>query len=873
MGLSAGTRLGPYEIVSPLGAGGMGEVYRARDRRLGREVALKVLPEETSGDPERLQRLEHEARAASSLNHPNVVVVYDIGETDLSGRGTPVRYVAMELLKGEPLSSLIVDVPLKLHHFLDLAVQLAEGLAVAHEAGLVHRDLKPSNIMVSTEGHVKILDFGLAKLLAPHAENSSALTAVPDTEPGVVMGTVGYMSPEQVRGEPATTASDQFSLGCVLYEMLTGRRAFQRTSRAETLSAILRDDPPPIEERNPAVPAPVRWVVERCLAKLPRERYPLTRDLAGALATLREHASELSQGAFGTTRSRRPGRVLRLGVAVALIAAGVAGGALVGARLLGGRAAQLEIPVFHRLTWQYGTVVSARFAPDGQTVLYSATWNGKPPAIYLKRPESPDAVPVDLPNAKLLAISPSGEMAIQLNQRYAHFETTRGTLARVALTGGTPREIAEDVNQADWGAGGTLVVARDVNGKGRLEYPPGKTLYETAGHVSFPRISPGGELIAFVDHPLPVDDRGSIAVVDLHGKKRTLSKEFASVQGLAWSPTGSEVWFTAAAAGISRSLWGVALSGKQRAIARVPGDLRLQDVARSGRVLLTRGDPRYWIRWLAPGMTRERDLSWFGWSSPADLSPDGKTLVFLECGEPTGPNYAVCLCKADGSPVRLGEGNPGALSPDGKWVIARLPRPGAPIVLLPTGTGEPREIGSGGLSVSFGGPWLSGWLPDGKQILLIGRESGRELGRLFIQGLEGGKPRLISPEGVGGAIAISPDGRLVAATGLDQKIALYPVDGGEPRPVPGAAEGDLPLQWSADGRLLYVRQRVELYSAARVFRLDLKTGKRMLWKELFPEDPAGVVGTDSVRLTPDGRSYAYNYYRVLSDLYLVDGLR
>ncbi len=872
MGLSAGTRLGPYEILSPLGAGGMGEVYRARDRRLGREVAVKVLPEEASGDPERLARLEQEARAASALNHPNVVVVYDIGETDLSGRATPVRYVAMELLKGEPLSSLIAEGPLKLHRFLDLAVQLAAGLSVAHDAGLVHRDLKPSNIMVTPEGHLKILDFGLAKLLAPHGDDSTALTADPGTEPGVVMGTVGYMSPEQVRGEPATAASDQFSLGCVLYEMLTGRRAFQGSSRAETLSAILRDDPPSIEEKNPTVPAPVRWVVERCLAKPPRERYPLTKEVAGALATLREHSSELSSGAFGARRSFRTGRFRRLAAAVALVAAGVAGG-LVGIRLLGRRSAQPEVPVFHRLTWRYGTVVSARFAPDGQTVLYSASWDGKPPAIYLRRPEGPDAVPVDLPRAPLLAISPTGEMAIQLNQHYAHFETTRGTLARVALTGGTPREIAENVNQADWGPGGSLVVARDVNGKGRLEYPPGKTLYETTGHVSFPRFSLGGDLIAFVDHPLPVDDRGSIAVVDLQGEKRTLSKEFESVQGLAWSPTGGEVWFTAAAAGISRSLWGVALSGRQRAIARVPGDLRLQDVTRSGRVLVTRGDPRYWIRWLAPGMTRERDLSWFGWSSPADMSPDGKTIVFLEAGEPAGPNYAVCLCKADGSPVRLGEGNAGALSPDGKWVISRLPKGGAPIVLLPTGTGEPREIGSGGLSVSLGGPWWSGWLPDGKQILFVGRERGRELGRLFIQGLEGGNPRPISPEGVGGAIAISPDGRLVAATGLDQRIALYPVDGGEPRPVPGAAEGDLPLQWSADGRLLYVRQRVELYSAARVFRLDLKTGKRVLWKELFPEDPAGVVGTDAVRLTPDGKSYAYNYYRVLSDLYLVEGLR
>ena len=873
MGLSVGTYLGPYEIVAPLGAGGMGEIYRARDRRLGREIALKILPEACAGDADRLRRLEQEARAASSLNHPNVVVVYDIGETEVSGRDAPIRYVAMELLQGEPLSELIAAGPLRMRQFLELAVQLSEGLAVAHEAGLVHRDLKPSNIMVSAEGRLKILDFGLAKRIGSAGDDTSALTADADTEPGVVMGTVGYMSPEQVRGETPTSASDQFSLGSVLYEMLTGEAAFKRSSKAETLSAILRDDPAPIEERNPKVPSPIRWVVERCLAKNPRQRYASTRDVAWELATLREHASELTSGGFEALRSRRDGRGSRLATAAALLAAGIAAGAFLGSRFLTDRSSRKVIPVFHRLTWRYGTVMSARFAPDGQTVLYSASWDGKPPAIYIRRQESPDAVPVDLPRARLLAVSPTGELAIQLGEKAGHFEVPRGTLARVPLTGGTPREVAENINQADWGPGGSLVVARDMNGKGRLEYPPGKALYETTGHVSFPRFSPGGDLIAFIDHPLPVDDRGSIAVVDLQGAKRILSREFSSVQGLAWSPTGSEIWFTAASAGTSRSLWGVTLSGKPRAIAGVPGDLRLQDVARSGRLLMTRGDPRYWMRWFAPAMARERIVSWFGWSSPTDISPDGKTIVFLEAGDPTGPNYAVCVCSADGSPVRLGEGNAGALSPDGKWVISRLPRAGAPIVLLPTGTGEPREIASAGLSISLGGPWWSAWLPDGKRLLVTARESGDQLNRHFIQSLDGGKPHPISPQGVGGALAVSPDGNFVAAAGPDGKISLYPVNGGEPRPVPGAVDGDLPLQWSADGRCLYVRQRVELYSPARVFRLDLKTGKRLLWKELFPEDSAGVVGTDAIRLTPDGRSYAYNYYRVLSDLYLVEGLQ
>lgn len=248
-------------------------------------------------------------------------------------------------------------------------------------------------------------------------------------------------------------------------------------------------------------------------------------------------------------------------------------------------------------------------------------------------------------------------------------------------------------------------------------------------------------------------------------------------------------------------------------------------------------------------------------------------MVFLECGEPTGANYAVCLRRADGPPVRLGDGNAGALSPDGKWVISKLPKAGASIVLLPTGTGEPREISSEGWTVNLGSRSWSAWLPDGKQLILVGREGNHGLDRLFVQSLDSGKPHAISPEGVSGAFAVSPDGSLIAAERLDGKIVLYPVKGGEGRLVPGTAEGDLPLQWSADGRSLYIRPPLELYSPARVFRLDLKTGKRTLWKELFPDDPAGVVGTDVIRLTPDGRSYAYSYLRVLSDLYLVEGLK
>ncbi len=295
MTLSAGTKLGPYEILAPIGAGGMGEVYRAKDPRLGREVAIKVLPELFSQDKDRLKRFEQEARSASALNHPNIVTIHEIGLVD----GT--SYMAMELIDGTSLRELLASGPLASKRLLELAVQIAEGLSKAHGAGIVHRDLKPENVMVSKDGYVKLLDFGLAKLfVAPQDGGSGMATAIhQETQPGTVMGTVGYMSPEQASGRPVDFRSDQFSLGSILYEMATGKRAFHRGTGAQTLSAIIQDEPEPVAQVNPRVPAPLRWIVERCLAKDPDERYASTRDLARDLKSVREHIAEVTSTASG----------------------------------------------------------------------------------------------------------------------------------------------------------------------------------------------------------------------------------------------------------------------------------------------------------------------------------------------------------------------------------------------------------------------------------------------------------------------------------------------------------------------------------------------------------------------------------------------
>src|SRR5438477_4058724 len=339
MALLAGTRLGPYEILSPLGAGGMGEVYRARDNRLARDVAVKVLPADFSMEPDRLRRFEQEARAASALNHPNILTIHDIGTQD----GAP--YVVSELLEGETLRQRLSSGALASRKVLDYAAQLARGLAPAHEKGIVHRDLKPENLFVTKDGRVKILDFGLAKLTRPEAPSdpgTQARTVAHGTEPGVVMGTVGYMSPEQVRGEAADARSDIFSLGAVLYEMLTGNRAFRAASAVETLNAILKDDPSELSQTGHEVSPALERMTRRCLEKNREERFQSAGDLAFALEEAASSASSPASAPLAvrprTMPVSRPAVVVI--AVVALLAALVAGN--VGGlrkRIVGGAAA------------------------------------------------------------------------------------------------------------------------------------------------------------------------------------------------------------------------------------------------------------------------------------------------------------------------------------------------------------------------------------------------------------------------------------------------------------------------------------------------------------------------------------------------------
>ncbi len=856
MTLSPGTRLGPYEILAPLGAGGMGEVYRARDARLGREVAIKVLPASFSQDSDRLRRFEQEARAAGILNHPNITAVHDLGTAD----GAP--YIVTELLEGETLRSRLGAGALSPRKAIDYAVQTAKGLAAAHEKGIVHRDLKPENLFLTNDGRVKILDFGLAKLKPESGEGGQTdLKTASGTEPGVVLGTMGYMSPEQVRGKPADRRSDLFALGAILYEMVSGQRAFRGDSAADTITAILTKEPPDLSQTNKEIHPGLDRIIRHCLEKNLEERFESARDVAFDLEALSGVTGPATTAPYAEIKRRRLWPVVTGAVLATALIVGIL------SYLVGKQAGDRPPPSFHQLTFRRGEILSAHFAPDGQTVVYSAAWDGKPVEVFVRRLESPEARPFGLAGAEVLAISRSGEMAVSLDRSSSGGFQRTGTLAQLSVAGGAaPRDILEDVEWADWAPDGkSLAVVRMPQGRMRLEYPIGKVLHETSGWISHPRVSPGGDFVAFIDHPSLSDDGGSVVLADRSGRKKALSKPFASTQGLSWGPDGSEVWFTAAEVSL-RALYSASLSGTVRLRSRIAGNLTLRDISREGRMLATRDTFREEILALPPGESKERDLTWLDYSLSTFLSSDGRTVLFTEGGEGGGAGYSVYVRKTDGSPaVRLGEGLGQALSPDGKWAVVILhPATDPQLALYPTGAGEPRLLSKEGVTVLN-----ACWMPDGKRILFTASEPGRGL-RLYLRDVNGGKPNAVTPEGYRGFRVVSPDGALAVVKGPDRRTYLYPISGGEPTAIPGVDANDQVAQFGVDGRSVFVYRQGEI--PTKVYRVDLSTGHRELWRSLMPTD-AGGVSLIGPLPTPGGESYAYSYGRTLSDLYIVDGMK
>ncbi len=849
MALAPGTKLGSYEIVAPLGAGGMGEVYRARDARLDRDVAVKVLPRHLSEDPVALARFEREAKAVAATSHPNILAIFDFASAD------GIAYAVTELLDGETLRARIAEGPLPVRKAVDYAAQIAEGLSAAHDRGIVHRDLKPENLFVTREGRVKVLDFGLARQITPpNSDDTHSPTLSPGTEPGTVMGTVGYMSPEQVRGLPADARSDIFSFGAVLYEMVSGRRAFQGESAAETMHAIVKEEPPDLTEASRAIPPALQRIVSHCLEKRPEERFHSAHDLAfdlKALATVTGSSTAVPALAGAATGRRR------IALVATLLAAGVAVGVL-GDRALGSRAS--EPPTYRRLTFDRGTVGGARFAPDGNTIVYDASWRGQPSELFTTRLDSRESRSFGL-RGTVKAVSATSELAIGLEA--PNGADGADTLSRVPLAGGAPREVLENIGWADWSPDGAdLAVVRSVEGVARLEFPIGKVLYESRGNISHVRVSPRGDWVAFADHADPTQafGAGAVVAVDRAGGKKTLSSGWADLFGLAWRPDGREVWFTGARRSEFKALRAVTLAGRERLVTRVMGQVDLEDISRDGRVLVAHPNFRIDMIARAPGESKERELTWLGLSQVADLSEDGSKVLFTEFPEGAGEGGATYLRGTDGSPaVRLGEGVAQGLSPDGKWALATLSSPSR-LILLPTGAGQTKDLTRPGLTYLG-----AGWFRDGRRVAFTAEAQGAR--RTYEQDVDGGEPRVVGPEGVA---LVTPDGRsLVVVRG--GKAFFHPMDGGEPRPIPGFEPGEWPVGWSRDGRSLFLERIQEL--TIQIHRLDTLTGRRERSFGLIPPDPAGMFGYVAVAVRAGGKSYAYSFIRNLSELYLIEGLR
>jgi len=828
-----------YEILLEVGSGGMGAVYQARDRETKEMVALKILKPEIAANERETERFRTEVRLAHQITHKNVCRIHEFNRAD----GT--AYISMEFVEGDTLRQIISRLSsLTVRSTIQITRQICAGLREAHAKGIVHRDLKPENIMLDRDGQVKVMDFGIARSIEAGT-----------TTTGFHAGTPGYMAPEQVEGRAADPRSDIYSLGLIVYEMLTGSAVFEGDTPMSVALKQVREQPTPPRKLDPGLPKGIENLILRCLEKDSANRFQSVEELDIALSRFQKPVDE-SPTQFRSETITRRRRWLPLSVWTALIFVITA----VAMMFMGKWVATQATPSYQRITFRRGTITSARFYPDEKTIVYSAAWEGEPAELFQTRTESPESRPFDLRPyvaPQVLSVSPTGEMLVIDED---------STLAQVPFNGGAPRGLGKHVEWADWAPDATnYALVHDVEGNDRLEFPVGKPLYETTGEISDARFSPRGNLIAFLEHPLPGDGRGWVVVVDLKASKRTMSSEFLNAHGLAWSPQGQEVYFTAARTGHARALYALTLSGKERLVLKTPGTLLLRDISTDGRLLLEMANERGMIRGLFPGDPKERDLSWLDYSSAADLSRNGKELLFDEEGDGGGPRHTVYLRRTDGSPpIRLGDGIAGGLSLNGAQAISILDTPPRKLALLPTFAGESRDLPAGAIEKFISAEWFS----DGNHILIYGSEPGHRW-RCYVQNLTGGIPVPKTPEGTYSCTP-SQDGKSILAEYPKGKFSLYQLDGAKAIPVPGLEHEDEIIGFDDDGHHLYLYRNSE--SKTKLYRIETTTGMRALWKEIGLPDP--VVDTVySILLTPDGKWYACSYLRAVSDLYVVRGLK
>jgi len=860
--LAAGHRLGPYEILGPIGAGGMGEVYQAQDLRLKRILAIKILPEAVSAEPKRLRRFEHEARAASALNHPSILSVYDVG-TEGS-----ISYIAMEHVDGPTLRELLQAGPLPLRRVLEIAVPIAEGLSAAHAAGIVHRDVKPANVMIARQGFVKILDFGLAKM-ADAETKTPDYDATTDSVPGKLLGTLAYMSPEQARGGAVDFRSDQFSLGAVLYEMVTGQRAFSGATEADILAAILRQEPEPLGRISPGVPAPLRWVVERCLSKAPADRYASTQDLARELGNLKDHWSEISSApemAVPLPRSRR--RFAALAAAAVVLTAAAA------LSFMRARSEPSAPDVdFRRLTPRQGEVHRALFAPNSNAILYTASWDGGPAHSYLTLPESKSVdrsldADVQLP----MAYTEDGSEALVLIGRSRPSINAFGRLAFWPALGGKPRVIMEAAGWSDLARRARfLAVVQEEGPERTLEIRDAagrkqRTLFRTTGGISYVRVSPDETQVAFIHHPSRNDDAGEVRVVAVAGasESRALSPRFLRCAGLGWHRPTGEVWVSATRENLYRtSLWAFDLEARSRRLYSFPDYFILSDISDRGELLFISGAGGTSLFLGGPGAP-SRDYTWLGSTYVTDVSPDGKTLLFIDGGPMMEWSRGSWVRPLDGGDaVRIADGDAGKFSPDGKWVVtSSRPESGPPqLVLVRASGGDIRQVTSS--PATHADPSFL----DAQTLLFVRSEGQRS--EVWRMATDGTQARPLGAEGCESPIA-DPAGRSFLCIGGTRRNALlvHPLEGGQERRIYDLPSGVtfLYARWGNSGREI-----LAVTNNGRFLTLSPESG--LLREEGIALPPApGGGALLAAAFSADAKVRAYSTRHYSSRLYLCRGL-
>jgi Tol biopolymer transport system component/predicted Ser/Thr protein kinase len=880
MSLSPGTRLGPYEVVSPLGAGGMGEVYRARDTRLGREVALKALPADFAADPDRRRRFEQEARAASALNHPNIVSVFDVG---LEGE---ISYIAMELVDGVSLRDLADGGTMSPRRVLEIAAPLADGLARAHAAGIVHRDLKPENVMVSKDGFVKILDFGLAKATA--AAEGSGVSQMPTMDPGTgagaVLGTVAYMSPEQASGRTVDHRSDQFSFATILHELLSGKKPFLKPTAVETMSAIIREDVPPLSQFGISVPAPLRWILDRCHAKEPDGRYASTLDLARELKGLRDHFSELSSSVSGTSApAAEPALGKRVGARkiAALAAAFLLGAAIV--RLLW-RPAAPRPPALRYLTFA-GQDAMPSVSPDGGLLAFCSFRDDRP-RIWLEELKNGTGTALTSGQDTEPRFSPDGSSILFTRTREG-----KTALYRVSVLGGEPRHVVDDAYQGDWspdgrqiafvrsnlsGVSGSIVVCDSDGGDERaLAVFPDKIL-------AYPRWSPDGKTVAagLIGSYAPTLE--ALLLIDAAtGRKETIpsATRGGTIHGLVWSSPRSVLYESTilpAAPGTASGasfLWNQPISGgPARQVFALPGSGTALDILADGSVALDQmsqsenlrayalGGAGSLSRWITHGIATDRQPF---------FSPDGRWVAFS-----SGRNGRIDIWKiavATGEERRLTEASgtswDPAFTPDGSSIVFSSNRTGHFEIWKADADGShPVPVTHQNLDcenpdVSSDGRWIYYVRFDGK---------GNGIWRVHVDG--SGNELVLA--GSGNPPELSRDGAFFASSATATEISVYPTTGAR-KPVfrippifPGGTTGSRYRWLGASATLLFLG--FDPSGHPSVFAQDARAGSPILPQPVAAFPPETAVETFDV--SPDGKTLVTAEQELQANIYLLENV-